>query len=245
MNYRVNICSALDRADTIDFQEGMLAYRRLNETCRWYSVRYGVRLCDIIGAFSALSPNNDYMGNLRSLVTLLDGLKDGSLVESLTVSTYNACRQRAWRCLHGEDFLSFTKGPKTRSFYQNILYPYDRTPVTIDGHMVSVAFGRRMTMKEVVREQWNYEGIAQAFRGVADDNAMLPNQLQATLWFTWKRIHNVVYNPQLDVFNEGNQWRYVVNPSEVLPYPAKSDAPAVLIDPWASEQLVLDDPFYP
>lgn len=222
MDSHSNILRVYAQCDRIDMEEGMLAYQRYHRTMQYYARSYGVLMPHVIGAFAALSPNNDYMGNLRSLVTLLEGIRSRARVEDCTVSTYKACRNRAWLFLHGTDFLATTKGKKTRNFYLNILNPYDPDPVTIDGHMACIYAGQRMTMKEVVRSRFRYEVVADAFRTVARDVDLLPNQLQAMLWFTWKRIHRVIYaGDQLDVFadRDGNHWNTIIDPAQVNPFP--------------------------
>jgi hypothetical protein len=218
-----NIIKVYEQVDAIDREEGLVAYARYHESLYYYSRKYRIPLPRVIGAFSALSPNNDYTKNLRSLVTLLEGMRWGADVEDCTVSTYKACRWRAWQYLHGLDFLQATKGHKTRNFYRNILDPDDPEPITIDGHMACVSIGRHMTMKDVVRARFKYQVLAANFVDVAAHVGLLPNQLQAMLWFTWKRINNVIYKPQLDMFRENNQWGTLVDPSTILPFPIKTN----------------------
>jgi hypothetical protein len=219
MKQRKNIAKVLRRADPIDVDEGLLAFPRYQEMMRRLADHYSFSIEHVTACFVALSPNNDYLKNLRSTVTLLKGFKEGVEVESLTVSTYNACKYRAWRFLHGDDFLSVTKGPKTRAFYQNILDPYNPHPVTIDGHMVSVWTGKRMTMKQVATQGFNYEIVATDFRAVAYDARLLPNQLQAIVWFTWKRINRIVYDGQFRLFDREDCWRLIRQPDEIIPFP--------------------------
>ena len=216
-----NILRVYAQVDAIDREEGLLAYPRYRESLMYYAVRYRLPFANVVGAFVALSPNNDYMGNLRSLVTILEGLRHSRRVEDCTVSTYKACRDRAWTFLLGTDFLATTKGKKTRNFYQNIFNPDDPNPVTIDGHMACIYVGKRMTMKEVVRSRFKYDEVAEAFRTVAYDVDLLPCQLQAMLLFTWKRINNVIYSAQLDVFAGDNQWGTRIDPSRIRPFPIR------------------------
>lgn len=203
---RETILEVYELADFIDRQEGMVAYWNYNRTMKLIAHQWQRPLPAVVGAFCALSPNNDYMGNLRSLITLLKALHLSLPETSATVSTYNACRGRAWRCLKGEDFLSFTAGPKTRNFYQSIMDPDDPQAVTIDGHMFGVWSGQRRTMKKIAEEGFNYAEVALDFRHTALYIGILPSQLQAVCWFAWKRIHRVVYNPQLGLFSTGDQW---------------------------------------
>lgn len=217
-----NILAVWARVDAIDREEGMLAYPRYHDSLAVYARHYELPLASVVGAFAALSPNNDYLGTLRSLVTLLDGQRDGVPVEALTISTYNACRDRAWDYLHGSDFLTMTAGKKTRAFFRNIMDPSDPEPVTIDGHMVGVSIGQRMNMKAIVRTGFDYDAIAAEFRDVAGQVGVVPCQLQAVIWFTWKRIHNVIFEPQLDAFSMGDQWRSLTTPDMIRPYPRKA-----------------------
>lgn len=213
-----NIVTVLERADAIDRAEGLAAYPNYNVTMRKISDSYGVPLPAVVGAFCALSPNNDYMGNLRSLITILCGLRDGKDPATLKVSTYNSCKMRAWRCLEGEDFLSFTKGPKTRSFYVNIMDPDEGYHVTIDGHMFSVWSGKRFTMKSVATMGFRYNEVALDFRSVAFLVGLKANQIQAICWFAWKRIHRVVYNEQLGLFAGDDQWGLLPSIEEIRPF---------------------------
>lgn len=164
-----NLGFVFRRADAADLHDGTTSYSRYNRTLSRLAEHYGASLEATVGAFVALSPNNDYMGNLRSTATLLDGYRRGVPYSALTISTYRACGARAWRCLEGEDFLSFTRpeSKKTRAFYANILDPSDPRPVTIDGHMLGVYAGRYMTMKGAVRERFKYDDVADGIRALA------------------------------------------------------------------------------
>lgn len=217
-----NLRAVLDRADPLDIAEGMGAYARYQGVLTRLSKRYGVPLPRVVGAFSALSPNNDYHGNLRSTVSALDGYARGIPDAEIVVSTYRACLSRALRALRGEPFLSFTKGPKTRAFYLNVLDPYNPVPVTIDGHMVGAWFGERLRMVDAVRRRWRYEEIADGVRLLARERGILPNQAQAILWHTWKRIHNVKFQSQLSLFPGGRDADLC--PDSLRPFRRTTDA---------------------
>lgn len=210
----------MDLADEIDRREGRRSYQiHQRNMCR-LALHYGFHRSAVTGAFSALSPSNDFLGNLRSTATLLIARNEGLPVEAATVSTYKACALRAWRVLDGEDFLAFTKGKKTRAFYRNIMDPMDPEPVCVDGHMISCWAGKRLTMKEAVRVRAPYEQIAEGVRFIAQENDMLPNQVQAILWFTWKRLHRSKYvGCQLDLFRAGDQWAQEILPENIQPFP--------------------------
>lgn len=216
-----NISNVLAQADSHDLRAGAEAYQKYHECLRGISSHYQTGFCQTVAAFAALSPNNDYTGNLHSLVSLIQGVQAGLSVDQVTTSTYKACRDRAYNFLTGEkDFLMETGGPKTRAFYHNILRPEDPRHITIDGHMYGVYAGERMTMVEAIRVMRgnSYEKIAQEFIKVARRNRLIPNQLQATLWFTWKRLHTVVYHAaQLSLFGS-DPWGLIVPPEQIKPF---------------------------
>lgn len=218
-----NVRRALRLADRIDIEEGRVAYFRYREVMEGMARYYSYPLEYVTAAFCALSPNNDYLGNLRSVVTLIRGRERGASVEDCYVSTYNACKRRAWKYLEGADFLALTTGKKTRAFYQNILNPEDPHPVTIDGHAVSAWAGIRLTMKAVATRGFHYETVAQSYREVASEpnlftGALLPNQLQAILWFTWKRLHRVKYNGNLNLFDTSDNWGTLYHAEDIKPF---------------------------
>jgi hypothetical protein len=213
-----NIRQAWRLVDDIDEREGRLAYIRYNVLMRRLAHIHGYKLKQVTAAFCALSSNNDYAGNLRSLVSVMLGHSQGYDPKCVIVSTYNACKLRAWEYLDGVEFLDRAKGPKIRSFYQNILDPTDPVPVTVDGHMLSIWQGKRFTMKEAVRFKFKYPTVAEGFRAVGQELGYTPCQVQAILWFAWKRIHNVVYDATLNLLNARDHWRVLREPDSIAPY---------------------------
>ncbi len=222
-----NVEAAFRRVDFVDFQEGIRAYGNYRLTLEAMAQHWGggdgFPLDRTVAAFVSLSPANDYAGNLRSLATVMQGVAAGWATREITVTTFNACRARAIVYLRGErDFLTVTRGPKIRAFYRNIMDPLDPLPVTIDGHMVNLWLGRRMTMTEVANDRgWKYRVVADDFRTVARRHCLLPNQLQAMLWFTWKRIHDILAVHQLSLLRPQDQWGLRVRPEDVRPFERK------------------------
>ncbi|HEY9282355.1 MAG TPA: hypothetical protein VIP46_02775 [Pyrinomonadaceae bacterium] len=219
-----NILSVFRQADQFDLGEGLSAYFHYRQMMESLGIHYGYPLEQVAAAFSALSPNNDYIGNLRSLVTVLLGHKEGRTPDEITVTSYRACARRAYLYLDGVPFLDHARGPKTRSFFVNIMQPWLPHFVTVDGHMVSVWKGERLRMKEVatskaVSSYRRYERVADDFRLVAHRLGILPSQVQAVAWFVWKRINDIVFESQLSLLRPGDQWRLHLTPAEIKPYP--------------------------
>ena len=164
-----NLSKLYALADDIDRREGRLAYARYNALMRSIAEAYNSDLLRVTAAFAALSPNNDYLGNLRSLVSILVGMRECIPLDRITVSTYEACRDRAYSYLIGDaDFWTTVKGPKIRAFYRNIIRPADTDYVTIDGHMAAAYAGNSGTMKEnIVKNSGDYITIAAAVKTLA------------------------------------------------------------------------------
>jgi hypothetical protein len=217
-----NLRAMLARADKHDISEGMLAYARYNMYLRYLADVWGQDFERTVAAFCALSPNNDYVGNLRSLVSALQGMKEGWTSDMVTVSTYRACLRRAWRYLHGVRFLDDAKGLKIRSFYMNIVNPLQWSPVTVDGHISAAWRGDdKATMKDaIIKSKREYETVAAAVREIAFAEFMVPNQLQAILWFARKRSLKIMAELQHDLFFPGDVWR-VIRGSNIQPFPRR------------------------
>ncbi len=216
-----NLKAMYGRADDVDRREGALAYPRYNALLGEIARHYDFEMEQTVAAFAALSPNNDYYGNLRSLVSLLAGIRQNKTCDEITVSTYKACRNRAYGYATGTvSFPKTVKGPKIRAFYFNILDPNDKRHVTIDGHMAAAYRANAGTMKENLVKPREYEQIARAVRRLAYRNGLLPNQMQAILWFTRKRLLNVIYDGQYDLFADpDDRWKTVINVAALKPYP--------------------------
>jgi len=216
-----NLRAMYERADADDRREGLLAYARYNQVMREFAEHYGIDLERTTAAFVALSPNNDYFGNLRSLASVLQGARECRPPERVTVSTYGHCKRRALAYAKGEaSFVGTVRGLKIRSFYFNILDPTDPQPVTIDGHMKAAYLARKMTMRQaIVKSRAEYERIAAAAKRIANTEGLVPNQLQAIIWFARKRTERIKYDGQYDMFRPADDlWRTIVRVHEAPPY---------------------------
>jgi hypothetical protein len=212
----INLRRMFERADAIDYGEGCLAYTRYHLKMKEIARAYDKPLEHVVAAFVALSPQNDYLGNLRSLITLLESKRP---LEA-TVSTFGHCKQRAVAYLDGSvNFERTVKGPKIRSFYKNILDPLDQAAVTVDGHIKAIWIDRDVGVSEaIVKSKREYEAIASDVRRLAFYYTLIPCQAQAILWFTRKRVHGRLFDPQLDWLFQGNQWRSDYPLKEIKPY---------------------------
>jgi hypothetical protein len=188
------------QADEMDISDGIHAYQRYHEVMKTIAAHFSTPLNMTTAAFVALSPNSDYLGNLRSLISMLEAKRQGFDYEDAIVSTYNACRARAALYLKSTPFLDHAKGLKTRAFYQNILEPTKPGPVTVDGYMYHAWAGTTGGMRDANITKKIYGQISEDISKLARQHGYLPHETQAILWFARKRINGVVYSGQLDLF---------------------------------------------
>lgn len=199
-----------------DRAAGAAAYPAYHEMMRRIAQHYNVDQTRATEAFAALSPNSDYFGNLRSLVSLLQGMHEGC---EFTVSTYKACAERAVTYITGEaDFLSTVKGKKITAFRNCIVDPVGCDQFVLDGHMIAVALGQPMTMTEaqLAMRKVGYENIEQAYVRFAKRLSVRVPELQATLWFCRKRHESVKFTTQRDFWYDDARLLYPV--ADIKPY---------------------------
>ena len=205
----------LGKATAHDRKEGLAAYGRYHQIMVGLSQRFLVPLDRVVAAFVSLSPNSDYIGNLRSTVSVLAAVHYGHPIDRVQVSTYRHCLERAWAYANGEArFLDNTKGPKITAFYHNILDPLDRRFVTIDGHMVAIWRNQELTMREAIPKAREYRTISEAVKRIAQHHSMVPCDVQAIMWHARKRQFNIKHTAQL------NMWP-TDDPNMLEPYPMR------------------------
>ena len=204
--------------------DAIMSYFRYHALLRAIAERHSYPVEIAIAVFSILSPNNNYLQNLRDTETLLVNESRGSAVGDFKVFTYNQNKNKAWavaqRSLKPHD--AFTS-LKTWNFYNNILFPDSEDFVTVDGHMFWAWRGVPGSVKAWRKSQHRtrrnaifvstdtYIEIAEDIAGLARAVGLLPNQFQAILWITWKRIHAKHYVYQPDFFPKDYEAAGLIN----------------------------------
>lgn len=188
----------------MDKEYGRSAYRGYRDTVSRIACGH-ISLVKACAVFALCSPNSDYEGNLRSLEVIIRGYLNGAPVEGLRgLSTYRQCAIRSYRVLSGElpEHVFGYDARKTYSFYRNILDPSDPYFITIDGHMHNLWAGKVRTLDKSGFRPKLYDRIANDFKEASRrvDDILLPNQMQAALWWSWKRVHGIRFDYQIDLF---------------------------------------------
>lgn len=197
-----NLKLTLQQANKHDVAVGHAAYARYNRIITLMATQTGATPRTAAAVFSALSPNNDYFGNLRDAHTLLRAAAQGRTLGDFKVSTYGHNKRKAWAIAHGIEPLEVIVAPKTRSFFLNVADPNDPQPVTIDGHMYNIWSNKRQNLVGLKWRKSQYEEIAEDVRKLAREQGCVPCQMQAILWHTWRRIHRIKTTAQLSLWDE-------------------------------------------
>lgn len=183
-----NILKMYNFATIDEIKEGINWYTNANIVCSELSEetnRYSIH--QIAGAISALSPRNKWSRNILDVRNLV---KD----RYCKVGTFHANRDKARAILDAfypspREIEEILRGQKTISFYRNIVDPNDPNYVTIDGHAIGIWLGQRVTNLTVSGDA--YYVISQEYEKAAKKLGLIPNQLQAITWLTYKRIHKI------------------------------------------------------
>jgi len=143
-------------------------------------------LSKVLGVISALSPRQNWNGNLKIAE---DKIKTGDC------GTITQFKDKADAVIFSsgepEELWDILNGNKTQNFFMNLLYPDDKRYVTVDRHALSIALGRTCTDKEKGLTDKQYEFFAECYKELAQELDIVPNFLQSITWQAWRRINNI------------------------------------------------------
>jgi hypothetical protein len=192
-----NLRKVWDQATDWEKEDGLAYWEKAHDRMVGIGVKHNQPIQVVAGVFAALSPNSGERNNWEDTERVLR-LRDRAVVR-----TYRHCLERALWILDGAA-PTVVLGRKTCSMWKNIVWPDDRRWVTVDGHMVGVWKGERVRMQDAKIDEVGYieieAGVVRlANRLTISTGRPIPNQVQAVLWLAWKRIHRVLYQPQLSL----------------------------------------------
>lgn len=195
-----NLERVLENANQADWEIASQAWFRYNKIVGGIAERCGFTVRTGAAVFAALSPNNDYLGNLRDTARLLIAADNGMDIDDFKVSTYGANKAKAWQIAMGVEPLDLIVAPKTRNFFLNVANPADPFPVTVDGHIFNAWAGRRIPLNSAQMKGFakQYDTVADAIRQIGVERRLLPNFVQGLIWYCWKRIHSIKLDGQME-----------------------------------------------
>lgn len=190
-----NILKVYRRATTDDIANGLEWYDRAKRMADVIAKKTSLPVNTVIGVMAALSPNNRWERNVKDTETMCVAWIQGDDMSDFKVSCYNKMKEKGWSILSDglvtdTDILTRLNGQKIRSFYSNIR---GLNEVTIDGHALNIARGYRegLTTDKTNMGKRVYMELQEAYVRAAKRVNVMPHELQAITWTTWKREHNI------------------------------------------------------
>jgi len=183
------IQDVLERATQPEIDGGIAWYRNANEMCQEWLDRYPnvQSLAHMVGILAALSPIESWTGNIRKALRLLETGKCYGLGYTVRDAT------AIYKGTHPDVVLFDEKrnNTKVRSFFRNIYDPDDPEHVTVDRHMIGLLLddpGAGQTKRIAAAD---HEWVRDRFQSVAEQTGLVPNELQAITWVTWRRMNGI------------------------------------------------------
>lgn len=195
MDYVKNILSVYRQASDADKDAGILWYARAKVAAHDIALRYDVPIRIVVGVMAALSPNNRWERNVKDAERLIAAYLEGDDIESVSVSTYNKMRSKAWSILDAmpsddQHVMRILNGQKIKSFFSNIM---GHDTCTVDGHARNIAFAERvgLTDSRTTIGKKLYQELQDAYAVAAHAHNLKAYEMQAITWVVWKRINNI------------------------------------------------------
>lgn len=172
------LSNILQTATPEQLHNGLVWYKQAHAHCKYLASAYDISLDKVCQVMAILSPAVSWEVNKRDCERLLE------YGEAATVSTYGQNKAKALRVIAGLDTIN-EKALKTYSFYKNILNPECTEHVTIDRHAFKAYKGKTKAGSVSVKVT-DYRKAKKAYQRKAKELNMLPNQLQAIVWMSFR-----------------------------------------------------------
>lgn len=188
-----NLRALYAEASPVDKVNGLTWYADGHAVGAALGARYGFSTEQALGVVAALSPGYGWGRNVQGAESFIRAFSGGARGRHLpAVGVYGGPNLRkAEEILAGADPSYVLGGPKVLAFFGNLVDPSDPGPVTIDRHAKSALFDESSPETSVVSRA-EYQHLADHYRAVAGELSLLPNQLQAIIWVTWRRLKGIV-----------------------------------------------------
>lgn len=196
-----NLRNVMQRATRHEVKVALESYPKYNLLATEMAAKHSLSARIGAAVFAALSPNNDYLGNLRDAERLLAAASAGDSIDSFKVSTYGHNKRKAWAVANGAEPLDLIVANKTRSFFLNVNDPRDPVPVTVDGHMINIYRNQRVNLVGLRAPKSIYAEIADAVRCLAAETGYIPCEIQAIVWQKWRNMHQIKSTPQMEMWD--------------------------------------------
>ena len=141
----------------------------------------------VLGVVSALSPMQEWNKNKEIAIELIMTGDCGYMERGKQKARDILKLPSVVICIDTE-IKSILNGEKTKTFYENMVYPTRSSGVTVDRHAISIAIGHIADDKEQSISKDVYTFIEKCYIMTAETLGLAPLHLQSITWQTWKRI---------------------------------------------------------
>ena len=141
----------------------------------------------VLGVVSALSPMQEWNKNKEIAIELIMTGNCGYMERGKQKARDILKLPSVVICIDTE-IKSILNGEKTKTFYENMVYPTRSSGVTVDRHAISIAIGRIADDKEQAISTRAYKFIEECYIATAEKLGLTPLHLQSITWQAWKRI---------------------------------------------------------
>jgi hypothetical protein len=192
-----NLDTCYERATEGDRAEGLNWYPSAHAQAVTFADSYGVTVDAACGVIAALSPGRNWDTNLDDARIFLDEWQRGARGNRLPLVGSYGWRnvRKAAAIASGSAPLDILGGNKVRAFYACMADPSNDCHVCIDRHAKCAAVGR--FLGDTVVSNAEYPILARHYLRAASRNHLLPNQYQAIIWVTWRRLKGVLEQEDL------------------------------------------------
>jgi hypothetical protein len=146
-----------------------------------------VSVQQVLGVVSALSPMQEWNKNKEIAIELIMTGDTGYMERGKQKARDILKLPSVVICIDTE-IKSILNGEKTKTFYENMVYPTRSSGVTVDRHAISIAIGHIADDKEQSISKDVYTFIEKCYIMTAETLGLAPLHLQSITWQTWKRI---------------------------------------------------------
>ena len=146
-----------------------------------------VSVQQVLGVVSALSPMQEWNKNKEIAIELIM-TGDTGYMERGKQKARDILRLGGHFRHFDTEIKSILNGEKTKTFYENMVYPTRSSGVTVDRHAISIAIGHIADDKEQSISKDVYTFIEKCYIMTAETLGLAPLHLQSITWQTWKRI---------------------------------------------------------
>jgi len=169
-------------------KSGINWYVDANLFARKVAEQYDKPLKTVCAVISALSPSTNWEQNKADTIGLISGKK------GYKCGTYGRNVAKAREILRtNEPLFSPKTGAKTYNFFYNIWQPENPDYICVDRHAYTIATDEIYTKLHLAK----YNKVANHYRKAAKKLGVLPNQLQAVLWTSYRVKENIQFTTKV------------------------------------------------